>query len=190
MANMSFGIMSGLLIAATLFALLSIVYTSWRNGISPMPTSAPVRRIVTSEMKRFGATGPIVEAGSGWGTLALHLSGHDLNWRITGIENSLIPLWISRLSARLSSSDNVTFLRGDIYSYSYEQVSVVLCYLYPGAMKRLSPIFRKQLVPGTRIISICFALPEWEPQEVIVCRDMYRTKVYIYQVVPPDSETD
>lgn len=183
MADISFGIISSLLVTATLFAVLSIVYTSWRNGISPMPTSAPVRRAVTSVMKRMGKTGPIVEAGSGWGTLALHLSGQDLDFQITGIENSLIPLWVSRLSARMSSADNVTFIRGDIYTYSYMQANVVLCYLYPGAMKRLSSIFGEQLAPGAKVISICFALPGWEPKEVITCRDMYRTKVYIYEVV-------
>ncbi|WP_188541218.1 class I SAM-dependent methyltransferase [Paenibacillus segetis] len=183
MANISFEIISGLLITATLFAVLSIVYTSWRNGISPMPTSAPVRREVTSAMKRIGKARNIVEAGSGWGTLALHLSGQDVNFRITGIENSLIPLWVSRLFARLNSADNVTFIRGDLYAYSYKQADVILCYLYPSAMKRLSSIFREQLVPGTKIISICFALPGWEPREVITCRDMYRTKVYIYEVV-------
>lgn len=183
MANISFGIMSGLLITATLLAVLSIVYTSWRNGISPMPTSAPVRRAITSAMRRMSETQTIVEAGSGWGTLALHLSGQDADFRITGIENSLIPLWVSRLSARISSADNVNFIRGDLYAYSYKQADVILCYLYPGAMKRLSSIFREQLVPGTKVISICFTLPGWEPKEVITCRDMYRTKVYIYEAV-------
>ena len=177
---------SGLLVLLVFLAMLSIVYTSWRNGISPMPSSALVHRVVTKEIERLtapaGGSGLIVEAGSGWGTLALYVARRCRGWRIVGIENSPLPLWISRLRARLDRSVKVTFLREDLYTYPYEDADLVLCYLYPGAMKRLSPILQQKLVPGTRIISVCFALPDWEPEQVITCGDLYRTKVYVYVV--------
>ena len=90
-------------------------------------------------------------------------------------------MWISLLAAKLDRSRNVTFVRDDLYTYSYTNVDMVVCYLYPGAMQRLNIVFREQLKPGARVISICFALPDWEPEQV-VCRDMYRTKLYIYAV--------
>ncbi|MCD9022094.1 class I SAM-dependent methyltransferase [Cohnella silvisoli] len=174
-------ILSILLLAAVLWASLSIVYVSWKNGISPMPSSAPVRQAVAEEISRLSKKGVIVEAGSGWGTLALHVAKRCRGWRIVGIENSAVPLWVSRLIARLSRA-SVTFVRGDLYAYSYEEVELVLCYLYPGAMKRLSPIFQEQLKPGARIISVCFSLPGWQPDKIITCRDLYRTKIYVYDV--------
>ncbi len=174
--------MLALAVALTvLAAVLSIVFMSWRNGISPMPSSARVRRVVVDELRRLPGRGVMVEAGSGWGTLALQAGRHFPKRRIIGIENSFIPLWVSKLAAKTAPATNVTFIRGDLYIYPYERADTVVCYLYPGAMKRLSPIFREQLHGSAYIISICFALPDWEPERVITCRDTYRTKVYIYK---------
>lgn len=170
------------LAAAALLALISIVYKSWRNGISPMPSSAPVRQAVVQELRRLSSSGMLVEAGSGWGTLALQVGRCFPKRRIVGIENSVIPMWISFLVQKINNQTNISFIRGDLYTYSYENVDTVVCYLYPGAMKRLNPIFHARLAPGSHIISICFALPNWEPERVVVCRDFYRTKVYVYKV--------
>lgn len=203
-------ILSALFLFFALLAMLSIVYKSWRNGISPMPASAEVRRAVAAELNR--QTGPasgrgptsgcmpadgrkqaaaepvapasaysIVEAGSGWGTLALHLAKSRPDWRITGIENSWIPWAVSRLALRLGAFGNAVFVRGDLYEYRYEQADTVVCYLYPGAMKRLDPLLRQHLHTGARVVSVCFALPGWQAERVITCRDMYRTKIYVYK---------
>lgn len=174
-----------------LLAVLSIVYSSWRNGISPMPSPAPVRQAVTAEIRRLPKQeGIVVEAGSGWGTMALQIARNHPGWSIIGIENAIIPLWVSQAAGRLTAMlgkgnrSKVAFMRGDLYRYRYDRADVVVCYLYPGAMKRLGPTFKEQLAPGARVISVCFALPGWEPERVVTCRDLYRTKVYIYSSNP------
>jgi Methyltransferase small domain len=173
--------MISLFIISILFlSVLSIVYKSLRNGISPMPSSTPVRQIVAAEIEKLGGVGTIVEAGSGWGALALLLAKKCKSAQVIGIENSIIPLWISKLTAMLNSNRNLAFIRGNLYTYSYEQANVVVCYLFPGAMRKLSPLLREQLAPGSYVISICFALPDWQPERIIMCRDLYQTKVYIY----------
>jgi hypothetical protein len=168
-------------------AMLSIVYMSWKNGISPMPSSASILRVVAEEVNRIPGEATIVEAGSGWGTLALYVVRHCPGKRLIGIENSPFPRWCSRLLAWWYRSNTptkpltrLTFLRGDLYAFPFETVDVVLCYLYPGAMKRLSSTLTDQLKPDARVISVCFALPGWVPEKVVTCKDMYRTKVYVY----------
>ncbi|WP_239615642.1 class I SAM-dependent methyltransferase [Cohnella mopanensis] len=187
--------MTLLLILIVLSVLISIVIVSWRNGISPMPTSKRVSRVVVSEVKRLAGLGLIVEAGSGWGTLGIQVARSCKGIRLVGIENSPIPLWVSKAMAWLafgvhpkprsvrsaSSGVAVTFRKGNIYSYSYARADLVICYLYPGAMQRLGPIFREQLAPGASVISVCFALPGWQPAKVITCGDLYRTRVYVYK---------
>ncbi|MBP1157029.1 MULTISPECIES: class I SAM-dependent methyltransferase [unclassified Paenibacillus] len=190
MAEMLYQMVSVLMVAFVFLAVVSVVYVSWKNGISPMPSSAPVRRTVADEINLLKCHDTIVEAGSGWGTLALHLLRRCSVKQLIGIENSFIPLWISRAAARLAfrfmpksfaaSQASITFIRGDIYTYPYETADVVVCYLYPGAMKRLSTIFGERLVPGARVISVCFALPGYRPERVVTCGDLYRTKVYVY----------
>lgn len=159
-----------------LAAMLSIVYATWRNGISPMPASAPVRRAIVHELKRLPDVTTIVDAGSGWGTLSLAITEGCPGKRVVGIENSPLPLMVSRLLARGRAS----FIYGNLYAYDYTDTDLVICYLYPGAMTRLHAIFRERLAPGTRIMSICFALPGWEAEQIVTCKDMYRTNIYMY----------
>ncbi|WP_052723560.1 class I SAM-dependent methyltransferase [Paenibacillus wulumuqiensis] len=222
-----------LLLIMALFVLLSIVYYSWRNGISPLPSSLILRRQVEQEVKRLAAVqqaigryaaagkesrstasplaapvydpvhigiqqrtsssttvaedkvpvqGPlIIEAGSGWGTMALHLARYCQPCRVVGIENSLVPLVVSRLLALLPGRAPIRLIRGDMYEYAYEQGDLIVCYLFPGAMTRLNPILRERTRPGTYIISVYFALPDWEPEQVITCQDVHRTRIYIYR---------
>ncbi len=241
-------------------ALLVLVYYSWRNGISPMPASARVRRTMSEQvslaaeriiqlqqdkidtitqqipqisrqiatevepdkaqsvwstshssatdslalftdsmissarpieskssppvepLSRTTSETPlqIIEAGSGWGTLALHIMQNNPNVRITGIENSPLPLCCSRVLSRWKRT-NIQFQQGDIYLYPYEQADIVVCYLFPGAMRKLRPILEQRSRPHTYVISACFAVPEWEPEQVVLCSDWYHTPVYVYR---------
>lgn len=177
---------------AVLLAVAWMAARSWRNGISPMPASRAVRRLVIEEVNRISGYASIVEAGSGWGTMGLDVVRHCPGKRLTGIENSSIPLWCSQLLARLavrsrtagteggSLRGRVHFRRGDIYRHSYRDADIVLCYLYPGAMKQLEGKFRQELAHGAAVISVCFAIPGRRPVRTLTCGDALRTKVYVY----------
>ncbi|MNZ34183.1 hypothetical protein D3C78_515540 [compost metagenome] len=181
-----YGLITGLIILLVFVAMGSIVYRSLRNGISPMPSSRAVRRAVAAEINSLNRVRTIVEAGSGWGTLAFSITRQgrkvrrDIEPKIIGLENSMVPLLFSQLMSVMLAEEMVTFVRRDIYRFSYRDADVVVCYLFPRAMQSLSMIFQEQLSIGTRIISICFALPGWVPEKVIVCEDMYHTRIYVY----------
>lgn len=158
-----------------------------------MPASAVVRRAVAAEVNRLLASGLLIEAGSGWGTLAFQLNKHCKGLRIIGLENSLVPLLAARLMRLLMgmrSRKRLSFLRQNIYSYSFQHADAIVCYLYPGAMKRLASQWSKQCKPGAYIVSVCFALPGWKPEKELVCRDMHRTRIYVYRMAeqPPSYE--
>ncbi|WP_322923392.1 class I SAM-dependent methyltransferase [Paenibacillus campi] len=122
----------------------------------------------------------VVEAGSGWGTLALRIAAECPTVQVIGIENSPLPLLCSRLFAWLKRAD-IHFQQGDLYRYHYEQADVIVCYLFPRAMRKLSSLLEHQCRPNTYVISVYFALPDWEPERVIICQDWYRTPVYVYR---------
>ncbi len=179
--------------SVVLLSVVWIVLVSWRNGISPMPTSKSVRLAVAAEVNRIPGYGNIIEAGSGWGTLGLDVIRHCPGKRLTGIENSSLPLWFSQLhtilltrflpaaGSRESLRNRVYFKRGDIYNSSYSDAGIVLCYLFPGAMVRLAEKFKQELPRGAVVISVCFALPGRQPIRILTCKDHLRTKVYVYQ---------
>ncbi|MNC41135.1 hypothetical protein D3C75_898870 [compost metagenome] len=181
-----YGWVAGLIILIAIITMISIVYRSLRNGISPMPSSRVVRHAVAAEINSLNRVRNIVEVGSGWGTLAFTIASQGrmvkraVKPKIVGLENSVIPLLFSKLMSVMLAEEGITFIRRDIYRYSYQDADVVVCYLFPRAMQSLSQIFQEQLSIGTRVISICFALPGWVPEKVIVCDDMYHTKIYVY----------
>ncbi|UQZ36885.1 SAM-dependent methyltransferase [Paenibacillus sp. PK3_47] len=185
-------IVAWIAVLAVLLSVLSIVVVSWKNGISPMPSSSAVRQAVAAEVQRITSYGHIIEPGSGWGTLGLAVIRRCPGIRLTGIENSSLPLWCSQLLAFLyprlfpavrgkPSLGRLRFKRGDIYSFSYQDADIILCYLFPAAMERLAAKFKRELLPGAVVISVCFSIPGMQPARIITCSDSLRTKVYVYR---------
>ncbi|MFL5343765.1 MAG: SAM-dependent methyltransferase, partial [Hyalangium sp.] len=77
---------------------------------------------------------------------------------------------------------NLELRRQDFLRASFSGASVVVCYLFPGAMARLAPKLLAELPPGARVLSHTFALRGWKPERSLVVDDLYRTPIYLYTV--------
>ena len=163
----------------------SIVWTTLRAGISPMPSSGKATRAMLDLIPE-NAGDCTVELGSGWGGLARALSRRRPEADIVAYELSFLPWLWSMGIARLAGHQRVTFVRRNFFDTELGEADVVLCYLFPGAMERLSKRLT-QLKPGSVIISNTFRLPGWEPDEVVELDDLYRTPVYRYVVGREDA---
>jgi hypothetical protein len=75
---------------------------------------------------------------------------------------------------------NLRFVRRNFSAVPLHEAGLVLCYLYPEAMKKLKLKFENELRAGTVVVSNTFAVPLWKPQRVVELRDMYRSKIYLY----------
>jgi trans-aconitate methyltransferase len=166
------------LLVLPLLFLLSVVYWSIRNGISPTPSSSKQTDII---LKAVPAElhGSIYDLGSGWGTLAIALAKRFPHCHTTGIENSPIPYAISRMLALFYGLKNLDFLRANFLDLPFEDASLIVCYLYPEGMKKLKSRL-EGLRPGTIIISNTFSVPDWKPAETLLAQDVYRSPVYVY----------
>lgn len=169
----------GLLFAA------SIVWTTLRVGISPMPSSAKATRAILDLIP--GSAGErIAELGSGWGGLALAVTSHRPKARVVAYELSLLP-WVWSIGvARLMGRREIEFVRRDFFDADLGDTDVVLCYLFPGAMERLAERLG-HLKAGSIIISNTFRLPGWQTDEVVELDDLYRTRIYRYVVGRDES---
>lgn len=178
----------GLLLGTSLFLVLVTVGYSLRVGISPMPSNG---RVIASLLGLIPEDyeGTIVDLGSGWGTLVLPLAQRCTRANIVGIELSPLPYAVARIRIAWSRLTNVSLRREDFFQSSLEDASVVVCYLYTGAMKRLQQTLPEQLKPGTVVISHTFALPDWTPTRVVRVNDLYRTPIYVYHVSETPIDT-
>ncbi len=178
------GDLSLLLLALLIAGVLSIVFSTLRTGISPMPTSRQVRRLLLTLVEPE-LEGTVLELGAGWGTLAFALADRCPRARIIAFELSPLPFVFCWLRQRLAPRPNLDLRRQDFTRASFSNASLVVCYLYPGAMARLAPKLLAELPPGARILSHTFALRGWKPVRTLVVDDLYRTPIYLYALGPP-----
>lgn len=170
-----------LLFALLAGVVLSVVYWSLRNGISPMPTSPKAKQCLISLLPN-DLDGKIYELGSGWGTLLFPLAKHYPDCPAIGIENSHLPFMASKAMLFLKRLPNVKLERKDFFTVPLNDAKLVVCYLFPGAMERLKEKFEKELAPGTWVVSNTFAVPGWTPYAAVDVCDLYRTKIYLYKI--------
>ena len=161
--------------------LISIVWTSLRAGISPMPSSQKAQQAILAAIPE-NTQGLIIDLGSGWGSLIFPLARAFPSATVRGIELSLIPWACSRIRAALSGYSNLEIQRGDFQAASLADAKVIVCYLFPEGMESLKTKFEKELEPNTLIVSNTFRLAGWEPEEVITLDDIHQTPIYRYRV--------
>ncbi len=88
-------------------------------------------------------------------------------------------------SAREKGLDSrITFIEGDFLDQKLSEATVILCYLFPEALRALRPKFERELKPGTRIVSEVFTVPSWKENKVI---EVNRKHFNLY-IMPPDKE--
>ncbi|MCE5316561.1 MAG: methyltransferase [Parachlamydia sp.] len=171
-----------LFLVSSIGLALSIVIWSIRNGIAPMPTSPKAKRALLTSLPPT-ISGSVYELGAGWGTLLMPLSHRYPFSDVVGFETSPLPYFVSRCRLSLMGLSHAKVIRSDFYKADLSDAGLIVCYLYPGAMQRLKVKFEKELKTGTWVISNTFAVPGWDPLQVVEVRDLYRNKIYIYQVV-------
>lgn len=166
----------GILIAG----VLSIVIWSSRNGIGPMPSSPKAKKMLLRSLPEE-VEGTIYELGCGWGTLLFPIARRYPQNQVVGFENSPVPFGFCCLRKMLFPLSNLTIRPRNFFSASLKEASLVVCYLYPGAMRLLKSKFEKELAPGTWIITNTFAMPGWRPLYTYEIQDLYHSKIYVYR---------
>jgi len=95
----------------------------------------------------------VYDLGSGDGT-ALIVASREFEVKGVGVEIDPLRAFISTLMIRINRvQGKIKIIRKNFYDVDISRASVVFVYLVPKALNRLLPKFRKELKPGTKIIS-------------------------------------
>jgi len=188
---MAFALLSLVLVLAA-FALM-LGYTI-RTGISPVPTTPRVAAEIFAACPPESLIPPeagnvVYELGSGWGNLAMALAKRFPERAVVGYELSPLPWLVSRLLLRLRPRPNLALHRADFMAADLSDAALVVCYLYPGAMRRLREKLERELPADALVVSNAFLVPGWQPNSVRHAADQYETAVYLYRM-PPEPESE
>ena len=157
----------------------------------PTPTAIADRMLALANV---GPSDYVIDLGSGDGRLVIAAVAKFKARGGMGIEidRSLVKL-ASDEAEKAGVADRVTFVAGDLFVADVEQATVVTLYLLPSMLGDVETKLRKELKPGTRIVSHDYPLPSWKPVEVIkfdtpekvLISGTARTVLLLYRVPDP-----
>jgi cyclopropane fatty-acyl-phospholipid synthase-like methyltransferase len=131
---------------------------------SPTPHAVAETMLTMAEVKPNDV---VYDLGSGDGRIPV-LAASKYGARAVGIELEPYLLDRSRQSAREQSvSDKVRFVEGDLFSADISEATVVTLYLSPSVNRRLEDKLKRELRPGTRIVSHQFGIGNWIPEKTV-----------------------
>jgi len=159
-------------------ALFSLLLFSGLVNAAPGPQAArrpdigyePTPFSVVEAMLKLAHVGPddvVYDLGSGDGRIpimAAQLSGA----RAVGVE--IQPGLVSgarRAADEAAVASKVRFVEGDFFGVDLSEATVVTMYLWPSVNDRLEAKLRRELRPGTRIVSYSFPIGTWVPDQTV-----------------------
>lgn len=151
---------------------------------------------VVSQMLDLAEVGPddvLVDLGSGDGRIVL-TAAKLRGARGLGVEiqEKLVALSVEA-AQREGVADRVRFARQDLFQTDVSGATVVTLYLLPHTVNLLEPKLRRELRPGTRVLSHDYPLAGWLPETYKVFDEPEkanasgtpRATVYLYRVPAP-----
>lgn len=157
--------------------MLVLYWSTFRTQVPYYPSGRAAWDAVAAQLPQ-GRELAVIDIGSGLGGLVLDLARRRPDVRATGIELAPLPWLASWLRARLTGSRAV-FLRGDYESLDFGDYDAVFAYLSPAAMTALWRKARREMRPGSMLMSYEFAIDESAPSLSVWLPDTGRT-LYIW----------
>ena len=163
---------------AILLVILWFVYTPdspwapwWRTNKKTARAAGRLAKITDRDV--------VYEMGSGDGEFILTIACEFKPKKAIGIEIDMLRDWIAktRLFLTPKAHKNAEFVRKNFYEVKLNNATVVYLYLVPNAIKRLLPKLKKELKPGTKIVSYLFKISDMKPVAVD-----NKNKVYLYKI--------
>jgi len=124
------------------------------------PPDVVARLLALAEV---GSTDRVYDLGCGDGRVVIAAASEC---GATGVGIDIEPWWIDQARAAAEAAgvaDRVAFRTEDALDCDVSAASVVFLYLVEWAMERIAPALRRQLAPGTRLVSLSFPIEGWTP---------------------------
>lgn len=162
------------------FAFLGLVYWSTFRTQVPYYPSKPALFPIVLNLLDLGKPVKFVDIGSGLGGLLIKLSVAREDSQFVGIEIAPLPWLISWVRAKIFQS-KVQFILGSYENADFGAFDVVFAYLSPAAMPALWVKARKEMRPGSLLLSYEFLIPDVKP-DLCVKMAVNEPNLYVWRI--------
>lgn len=169
------------MIYATLFAvifLLILLTFIWPpdSPWSPWWRTNRKAALAAGKLSKIEKEDIVYELGSGDGEFILTTAKKFKVKKAVGIEIEHTRYIYSKIRKQISKSKNVEFIRKDFKKVKLSEATVIYFYLVPSVIKRILPKLKRELKPGTRIVSY-----RYQVQLPLTAEDK-KNKMYLYKI--------
>ncbi len=148
------------------------------NGIAPTPSSMKAKMALLKYLPEK-IEGDIVDAGAGFGGIALLLASQYPKNKVISWENAWVPFIVLKLRAYFSYK-NIEVRYGNFTNQSLSKVSVVYVFLCRKGMKTVSRWLAGNPCARLLLVSNAFQLQDKKPMRSIAFGCAQTDKLYLY----------
>ena len=157
----------------------------YRNCPPYVPSFGHEKRIIVSRvtelLKNADRKMKILDPGCGTGSLIIDLAKKFPEHEFVGIEWNRLASNIARYKTR--KLKNVTILQQDMFTHSFKDADVIVCFLMQPLMERFGNKVKEDAKSGLVIFSNSFYIPNIELAEKIETgKFFFIENVYIYKL--------
>lgn len=167
-----------------LFILLALVF--WNSAGDRVPlyltnpkTWAAIETLLPNKPEKL--PGRFIDLGCGIGGILLYLSRSSKNYWFEGIESAPGPFILCWLRMKLSPVGKKRLLYGSLWNTNLADYDVVYCFLSPEPMPELFIKAKREMQPGSLLISNSFEVPGEQPDQVIDVGDKRQTRLMVWK---------
>jgi precorrin-6B methylase 2 len=115
------------------------------------------------DMARVTPQDYVIDLGSGDGRNVIAAAKRGA--RALGVEDNSTMIKVSqRIAVMEGVADRASFVQGDLYEADISEATVLILFLLPENLRKLSPRFL-ELRPGARIVTNRFGIEGWDAEE-------------------------
>jgi len=122
----------------------------------PTPVKEAEKMVALANVR---AVDRVMDIGSGDGRILFKAA--KTGAECVGIELQPYLVWLSRYRQLRLGLPNVRFVRGNFWKQDFSDTDVLMVFLIPHRMRQLEQKIRKEMAPGSRIVSYDFRFPDW-----------------------------
>jgi hypothetical protein len=184
----TFAILIVLLIITSLFMLAMIIIMTMMIAaalFTEVPFVPVPKFVVLEAVKKFktaSSSSVFYDLGAGDGRVVLDFAAHYPDARSRGFEIGPLPYLLSRMNHFLKPRNNVSFNFKSFFKADLSDATHIFIYLFPNTVEKLHEKFKRELKPGTQVISCDFPFRTKEPTEKYVLGGgLSKHTLYVYE---------